>query len=65
MTKMNGGWLISAGSVGKSKKGMSISSAPRNAAACWQLRTGSAGALPGVQARQVWHDVLAALVGDV
>ncbi|KQV83894.1 hypothetical protein ASD15_30900 [Massilia sp. Root351] len=66
MMKTNGGWLISAGSVGKGKKGVgvSIGSASRNTAACWQLHP-AAGALPAAQAKLVWHGVFAALVGDV
>ena len=66
MTKANGSWLISAGTVGKGKNiaGVSVRSAQRNAAVCWQLH-GAPDAVPAVQSKLVWNGVLAALVGDV
>jgi hypothetical protein len=67
MNKTSKGWLISAGSMGKEGAGMGISirSTPRNAAGCWQLHQAAGSANPAVQAKLVWHAVLATLVGDV
>ena len=67
MDKTSKGWLISAGTVGKQAvgAGVSLRSAPRNAAGCWQLHQAAGRANPAVQAKLVWHGVLATLVGDV
>lgn len=65
--KEAGGWLISAGTVGKGVKsaGVRVRSVPDHAPARWQLLPASAGAVPGAQTKHVWHGVLCALVGDV
>jgi hypothetical protein len=69
MAKMGGnagGWMISAGAVGKAGKGPGLSarSAQHRTAVGWRLHGTAGRALPAAQSRQVWHGVLAALVGD-
>lgn len=59
-----GGWLISAGAVGKDVAGLRIGAAPQRTPGYWQMH-GAAGSAPHtLQSRQVWYSVLATLVGD-